>query len=109
MQHQLELLGEEIDIHSGEDNIFPHHECEISITMLIGREFSPSLVPYAVLNDRRRQDVHAGTCYVLEDLPRATPAAVRWNCGPITAAMPTSPLLERCSTHDRALEAWKIG
>jgi len=26
-----ELLGEEIDIHSGgEDNIFPHHECEIA-------------------------------------------------------------------------------
>ena len=36
------LLGEEIDIHSGgEDNIFPHHECEIAQTR--GRPAARSL------------------------------------------------------------------
>ncbi|HRQ75850.1 MAG TPA: cysteine--tRNA ligase [Phycisphaerales bacterium] len=36
-----ELLGEEIDLHSGgEDNIFPHHECEIAQSCCAtGREF----------------------------------------------------------------------
>ena len=79
----IELLGEEIDIHSGgEDNIFPHHECEIAQSRCFtGREFFARHWFHTrfLMIEGAKMSKSAGTCYVLEDLLArgATPAAVR--------------------------------
>ena len=79
----IELLGEEIDIHSGgEDNIFPHHECEIAQSRCFtGREFFARHWFHTrfLMIEGAKMSKSAGTCYVLEDLLErgATPAAVR--------------------------------
>ena len=79
----IELLGEEIDIHSGgEDNIFPHHECEIAQSRCFtGRDsFARHWFHTRFLMiEGAKMSKSAGTCYVLEDLLArgATPAAVR--------------------------------
>ena len=79
----IELLGEEIDIHSGgEDNIFPHHECEIAQSRCFtGREYFARHWFHTrfLMIEGAKMSKSAGTCYVLEDLLErgATPAAVR--------------------------------
>ncbi|MAV54999.1 MAG: cysteine--tRNA ligase [Phycisphaerae bacterium] len=79
----IEILGEEIDIHSGgEDNIFPHHECEIAQSRCFtGRQYFARHWFHTrfLMIEGAKMSKSAGTCYALEDLLEkgATPAAVR--------------------------------
>jgi cysteinyl-tRNA synthetase len=77
------LLGDEIDLHSGgEDNIFPHHECEIAQSCC-----ATGLDHFAcfwfhtrfLLVDGDKMSKSKGNFYTLRDLlaKGATPAAVR--------------------------------
>jgi len=77
------LLGEEIDLHSGgEDNIFPHHECEIAQSCsATGR---PSFARYwfhtrFLLVDGDKMSKSKGNFYTVRDLMAkgASPAAIR--------------------------------
>jgi len=77
------LLGDVIDIHSGgEDNIFPHHECEIAQSCCATGE--PSFARYwfhtrFLLVDGGKMSKSKGNFYTLRDLVSkgATPAAIR--------------------------------
>ena len=77
------LLGDEIDLHSGgEDNIFPHHECEIAQTR--GVTGCSSLARMWVhvrhlMVDGGKMSKSAGTFFTVRDLLEkgATPAAIR--------------------------------
>jgi cysteinyl-tRNA synthetase len=77
------LLGDEIDLHSGgEDNIFPHHECEIAQSC--GATGRPSFARYwfhtrFLLVDGEKMSKSKGNFYTLRDLlaKGASPAAVR--------------------------------
>jgi cysteinyl-tRNA synthetase len=53
------ILGEQIDIHTGgEDNIFPHHECEIAQSECAnGKKIRWSVAPQAPHRSRRRKNV----------------------------------------------------
>jgi len=77
------LLGEEIDIHSGgEDNIFPHHECEIAQTCsATGR---PTFARYwfhtrHLMVEGEKMSKSKGNFYTVSDLLSrgASPAAIR--------------------------------
>jgi len=78
-----ELLGDVIDIHSGgEDNIFPHHECEIAQSCCATG--SDSFARYwfhtrFLLVDGGKMSKSKGNFYTLRDLVEkgATPAAIR--------------------------------
>lgn len=66
-----ELLGETIDIHAGgEDNIFPHHECEIAQSeSLTGKTFSNYWIHRKhFLVDGSRMAKSAGNFYRLDDI-----------------------------------------
>ncbi|MEE2912209.1 MAG: cysteine--tRNA ligase [Planctomycetota bacterium] len=77
------LLGEIVDIHSGgEDNIFPHHECEIAQSRCASG--SDSFARYwfhtrFLLVDGAKMSKSKGNFYTLRDLINkgATPAAIR--------------------------------
>ena len=79
----LAILGEVIDIHSGgEDNIFPHHECEIAQTCCTTD--SPSFANYwfhtrFLLVDGGKMSKSKGNFYTLRDLLEkgVSPAALR--------------------------------
>ena len=79
----MTLLGETIDIHSGgEDNIFPHHECEIAQSRSATN--SDSFANYwfhtrFLLVDGGKMSKSKGNFYTLRDLVGrgATPAAIR--------------------------------
>ena len=77
------LLGEEIDVHSGgEDNIFPHHECEIAQTCAAtGR---PLFARYwfhtrHLIVEGEKMSKSKGNFFTLRDLlaKGASPAAIR--------------------------------
>ena len=78
-----ELLGDVIDIHSGgEDNIFPHHECEIAQSC--SATGCDSFANYwfhtrFLLVDGGKMSKSKGNFYTLRDLVEkgATPAAIR--------------------------------
>ncbi len=78
-----QLLGDVIDIHSGgEDNIFPHHECEIAQSCCATD--NPSFAHYwfhtrFLLVDGTKMSKSNGNFYTLRDLVArgATPAAIR--------------------------------
>ena len=60
-----EILGDVIDLTGGEDNIFPHHECESSPVMRDRRGFLRSLlVPHETSHGGWKQDEQVGR-YVL--------------------------------------------
>ncbi len=77
------LLGDEIDLHSGgEDNIFPHHECEIAQSR--GTTGCKSLARYwfhtrHLMVDGAKMSKSSGTFYTIRDLLErgASPAAIR--------------------------------
>jgi cysteinyl-tRNA synthetase len=77
------LLGDEIDIHSGgEDNIFPHHECEIAQTCCAtGHDLFARFWFHTrfLLVDGDKMSKSKGNFYTLRDLLArgATPAALR--------------------------------
>lgn len=79
----MTLLGETIDIHSGgEDNIFPHHECEIaqSRSATGGEAFANYWFHTRfLLVDGGKMSKSKGNFYTLRDLvdKGATPAAIR--------------------------------
>jgi cysteinyl-tRNA synthetase len=78
-----QLLGDVIDIHSGgEDNIFPHHECEIAQSCCATN--NQSFAHYwfhtrFLLVDGTKMSKSKGNFYTLRDLVEkgATPAAIR--------------------------------
>ncbi len=78
-----ELLGEEIDLHSGgEDNLFPHHECEIAQSC--GATGHPTFARYwfhprHLMVEGEKMSKSKGNFYTLHDLlaKGASPAAVR--------------------------------
>lgn len=78
-----ELLGDEIDIHSGgEDNIFPHHECEIAQSR--GVTGCQAFARYwfhtrHLMVDGTKMSKSAGTFFTIRDLldRGASPAAIR--------------------------------
>ena len=78
-----QLLGDVIDIHSGgEDNIFPHHECEIaqSCCALENEIFAHYWFHTRfLLVDGSKMSKSKGNFYTLRDLMQkgATPAAIR--------------------------------
>ncbi|MAI67140.1 MAG: cysteine--tRNA ligase [Phycisphaerae bacterium] len=78
-----ELLGEVIDIHSGgEDNIFPHHECEIAQSCCAtGKDAFAHYWFHTrfLLVDGTKMSKSKGNFYTLRDLVAkgATPAAIR--------------------------------
>ncbi len=64
-------LGEAFDLHTGgEDNIFPHHECEIAQACgATGAEYSRYWMHVRhLLVDNKKMSKSAGTLYTLEDL-----------------------------------------
>ncbi len=64
-------LGDEIDIHTGgEDNIFPHHECEIAQSEgLTGKPFARLwLHNRHLLVDGRKMSKSSGTMYTVDDI-----------------------------------------
>ncbi|MEE2907377.1 MAG: cysteine--tRNA ligase, partial [Planctomycetota bacterium] len=77
------LLGEIIDLHSGgEDNIFPHHECEIAQTC--GATGGDAFARYwfhtrHLMVDGKKMSKSAGTFFTIRDLLQrgASPAAIR--------------------------------
>ena len=77
------LLGHEIDIHSGgEDNIFPHHECEIAQSRcLTGDEYFAKYWYHTrfLLVDGGKMSKSKGNFYTVRDLTAkgASPAAIR--------------------------------
>jgi cysteinyl-tRNA synthetase len=79
----MELLGEVIDIHSGgEDNIFPHHECEIAQSC--AATGCKTFANYwfhtrFLLVDGGKMSKSKGNFYTLRDLvdKGSTPAAIR--------------------------------
>ena len=77
------LLGPEIDLHSGgEDNIFPHHECEIAQARSASGAESFARHWFHtrhLLVDGGKMSKSRGTCWTLGDLMArgASPAAVR--------------------------------
>lgn len=77
------LLGDEIDLHSGgEDNIFPHHECEIAQSCCAtGHDLFARFWFHTrfLLVDGDKMSKSKGNFYTLHDLlaKGATPAAVR--------------------------------
>ena len=77
------ILGDVIDIHSGgEDNIFPHHECEIAQSCCAtGRESFANYWFHTrfLLVDGGKMSKSKGNFYTLRDLVSkgATPAAIR--------------------------------
>jgi cysteinyl-tRNA synthetase len=79
----IELLGKEIDIHSGgEDNIFPHHECEIAQSRCAtGSDMFAHYWFHTrfLLVDGGKMSKSKGNFYTLRDLvgKGATPAAIR--------------------------------
>ena len=79
----MELLGDVIDIHSGgEDNIFPHHECEIAQSCCAtGSETFANYWFHTrfLLVDGGKMSKSKGNFYTLRDLvdKGSTPAAIR--------------------------------
>ena len=79
----ISLLGEVVDIHSGgEDNIFPHHECEIAQSCCsTGKDTFANYWFHTrfLLVDGGKMSKSKGNFYTLRDLVEkgATPAAVR--------------------------------
>ncbi len=77
------LLGDVIDLHSGgEDNIFPHHECEIAQTRGVTDcdHFARTWVHVRhLMVDGGKMSKSAGTFFTVRDLLEkgATPAAIR--------------------------------
>ncbi len=77
------LLGEQIDIHSGgEDNIFPHHECEIAQSR--GTTGCDHFAQYwfhtrHLMVDGAKMSKSSGTFFTIRDLLErgASPAAIR--------------------------------
>ncbi len=77
------LLGEEIDLHSGgEDNIFPHHECEIAQSR--GTTGCGTFARYwfhtrHLMVDGAKMSKSSGTFFTIRDLLErgASPAAIR--------------------------------
>lgn len=78
-----ELFGDEIDLHSGgEDNLFPHHECEIAQSCgATGHRFFARywFHPRHLFVDGAKMSKSKGNFYTLSDLlaKGASPAAVR--------------------------------
>ncbi|MBG81462.1 MAG: cysteine--tRNA ligase [Phycisphaerae bacterium] len=78
-----DLLGDVIDLHSGgEDNIFPHHECEIAQSC--GATGGDSFARYwfhtrHLMVDGKKMSKSAGTFFTIRDLLQkgASPAAIR--------------------------------
>ena len=79
----ISIFGDVIDIHSGgEDNIFPHHECEIAQSCcLTGRDFFANYWFHTrfLLVDGGKMSKRKGNFYTLRDLVAkgATPGAIR--------------------------------
>ena len=77
------LLGDEIDLHSGgEDNIFPHHECEIAQSR--GTTGCGAFAKYwfhtrHLMVDGAKMSKSSGTFFTIRDLldKGASPAAIR--------------------------------
>lgn len=76
-------LGVTFDVHTGgEDNIFPHHECEIAQS--VGANAKPFVNTWMharhLLVDGKKMSKSAGTLYTLADLEAKgfTAAEVRW-------------------------------
>jgi len=80
----MRYLGEQLDIHTGgEDNIFPHHECEIAQA-----EAATGLSPYVrfwmhnrhLLVDNAKMSKSKGNFYTLRDLLERghSPVAIRY-------------------------------
>jgi cysteinyl-tRNA synthetase len=68
-----QYLGDTLDIHTGgEDNAFPHHECEIAQSeALTGKPFSRFwLHTRFLLVDGAKMAKSSGTMYVLEDVEK---------------------------------------
>ena len=67
----MKYLGETFDLHTGgEDNIFPHHECEIAQSEgATGKQFSNHWMHVRyLLVDNKKMSKRAGTLFVLDDL-----------------------------------------
>ena len=78
-----ELLGDEIDLHSGgEDNIFPHHECEIAQSRATTGKSSFARYWFHtrhLMVNGAKMSKSAGTFFTIRDLIErgASPAAIR--------------------------------
>ena len=78
-----EILGEEIDLHSGgEDNIFPHHECEIAQSRgATGRQFFARhwFHPRFLMVEGDKMSKSRGTFFTVRDIldKGFSPAALR--------------------------------
>ncbi|MCC6741686.1 MAG: cysteine--tRNA ligase [Planctomycetia bacterium] len=79
----MKYLGETLDIHTGgEDNIFPHHECEIAQSEAAnGKPFCRMWMHARfLLVDGQKMSKSAGNFYTVEDVFRhgVTAPALRW-------------------------------
>lgn len=75
----MRYLGETLDIHTGgEDNIFPHHECEIAqSTCATGKTFARYWMHARhLLVDNKKMSKREGTLYTLEDIEKKGYSAI---------------------------------
>jgi cysteinyl-tRNA synthetase len=108
-----QLLGEVIDIHSGgEDNIFPHHECEIAQSCCATD--NQSFAHYwfhtrFLLVDGSKMSKSKGNFYTLRDLVEkgATPAAIRLELIKTHYRSNANFTLQGLKDSQRQIERWR--
>jgi cysteinyl-tRNA synthetase len=106
------LLGDEIDLHSGgEDNIFPHHECEIAQSCCAtGHDLFARFWFHTrfLLVDGDKMSKSKGNFYTLRDLlaKGATPAAVRLELIKTHYRSNSNFTLQGLTDSQRMIERW---
>ena len=112
-----QYLGDTIDLHSGgEDNIFPHHECEIAQSeALTGKKFSRQWIHTRFLQvNGEKMSKSLGNFYTVRGLLEkgADPLAIRWTLltGHYNKQLNfTDQGLEDAGRHvDRLRKAWDL-
>ncbi|MCH2133964.1 MAG: cysteine--tRNA ligase [Phycisphaerales bacterium] len=108
-----DLLGDVIDLHSGgEDNIFPHHECEIaqSCGATGGDEFARYWFHTRhLMVDGKKMSKSAGTFFTIRDLLQrgVSPAAIRLELVRTHYRINSNFTLQGLKDTQRQVERWK--
>ncbi|MBV6457597.1 MAG: Cysteine--tRNA ligase [Fimbriimonadaceae bacterium] len=103
-------LGDTIDLHSGgEDNIFPHHECEIAQSeSLTGKPFSNHWLHTRFLQvEGSKMSKRDGTFFTVRDLVddrRIDPLALRWALMSVHFGKPLNFTLQTLEDAVKAVE-----
>lgn len=106
-------LGDTIDLHSGgEDNIFPHHECEIAQSeSLTGKTFAKHWLHTRFLQvEGSKMSKRDGTFFTVRDLVegrRIDPLALRWALISVQYGRPLNFTLQTLEDAGKAVERFQ--